>query len=109
MEIGRWILPRHNENILSIVDYIPQETLFWRRSMWEKIGGKVDESFAFAMDWELLIRFKDAGARFAHIPKFLGGFRIHEQQKTSAKIDYLEKLKWINSSKNTGEYLQTIK
>jgi glycosyltransferase involved in cell wall biosynthesis len=92
MEIGRWILPGHNENILSIVDYIPQETLFWRRSMWEKIGGKVDESFAFAMDWELLIRFKDAGARFAHIPKFLGGFRIHEQQKTSAKIDYLGKV-----------------
>ena len=59
--------------------------------MWEKIGGKIDESYSFAMDWELLIRFRDAGARFAHTPKFLGGFRVHEQQKTSAKINDLGK------------------
>ena len=35
-EIGRWILPGHDDKVLSIVDYIPQETLFWRRRIWGK-------------------------------------------------------------------------
>jgi len=87
MEIGRWIMPGHDSVVLSWADYIPQETLFWRRHIWDKAGGQVDESFRFAMDWDLLIRFRDAGAKFAHIPLFLGAFRVHEHQKTSANIN----------------------
>jgi len=87
MEIGRWILPGHDSDVLSWVDYIPQETMFWRRSLWNKVGGKIDESFKFAMDWDLLLRFREADANVAHIPRFLGAFRIHEQQKTSAVIN----------------------
>lgn len=87
MEIGRWILPGHDGDVLSWVDYIPQETMFWRRRIWDKVGGQIDESFRFAMDWDLLVRFREAGAKFAHIPHFLGAFRIHEQQKTSAVIN----------------------
>ena len=86
MEIGRWILPGHDEEVLCWADYVPQETLFWRRSVWERAGGKIDESFEFAIDWDLLVRFRDAGARFAHIPRFLGAFRIHALQKTSAAM-----------------------
>lgn len=87
MEIGRWIMPGHDSDILSWVDYVPQETLFWRRSIWDKVGGHIDESFKFAMDWDLLVRFRDAGAKFAHIPRFLGAFRVHEHQKTSAAMN----------------------
>ncbi|WP_438978914.1 glycosyltransferase [Polynucleobacter sp.] len=87
MEIGRWILPGHDGKVLSWADYVPQETMFWRRRIWEKVGGKVDESFRFAMDWDLLIRFRDAGAKFAHIPLFLGAFRVHDRQKTSGLIN----------------------
>lgn len=87
MEIGRWILPGHDSDVLSWVDYVPQETLFWRRRIWEKVGGRIDESFRFAMDWDLLVRFRDAGAKFGHIPQFFGAFRIHEQQKTSAAMN----------------------
>jgi glycosyltransferase involved in cell wall biosynthesis len=86
-EIGRWIMPGHDGNVLSWVDYIPQETLFWRRRLWDKVGGHIDESFCFAMDWDLLVRFRDAGAKFAHIPQFLGAFRVHSEQKTSAAIN----------------------
>lgn len=39
------------------------------------------------MDWDLLVRFRDVGAKFGHIPQFLGAFRIHEHQKTSAAIN----------------------
>jgi hypothetical protein len=86
-EIGRWVLPPHNDEILSWADYVPQETLFWRRRIWEKIGGQIDEDFQFAMDWDLLLRLRDAGARFARVPRFLAAFRVHTQQKTSAKIE----------------------
>ena len=82
-EIGRWILPAHNNDILSWVDFVPQETLFWRRALWEKIGGQIDENFRFAMDWDLLLRFRKAGARMVRLPRLLGGFRIHDAQKTS--------------------------
>lgn len=85
-QIGRWMMPVHDDRILSWADYIPQETLFWRRRIWEKAGGQVDESFKFAMDWDLLVRFRDAGARFARLPRFLGGFRIHPHQKSTAAI-----------------------
>lgn len=83
MEVGRWVLPSHDNDILSWVDYIPQETLFWRRGIWEASGGRIDESFRYAMDWDLLVRFREAGATFARIPRFLGAFRLHEAQKTS--------------------------
>jgi GT2 family glycosyltransferase len=87
MEIGRWVMPGHDSEVLSWVDYVPQETLFWRRNIWERAGGRIDETFRFAMDWDLLVRFREAGANFAHIPRFLGAFRIHEKQKTSAEIN----------------------
>jgi len=84
--IGRWVLPGHDDKVLPWADYVPQETLFWRRSIWDKVGG-IDESFKFAMDWDLLLRFRAAGARFAHRPVYLGAFRIHAKQKTSAAIN----------------------
>jgi GT2 family glycosyltransferase len=63
-------------------DFVPQETLFWRRSLWERVGGAIDESFRFAMDWDLLLRFQAVGARIVRVPRFLGGFRVHAAQKT---------------------------
>lgn len=86
-EIGRWVLPPHNDAVLSWADYVPQETLFWRRGIWERVGGAVDESFQFALDWDLLLRFRDAGARMVRLPRFLGAFRHHEQQKTAARLE----------------------
>jgi len=86
MEIGRWVLPPHDGEVLSWADFIPQETLFWRRRAWDRIGGSLDESFRFAMDWDLLLRFRDSGAKFTRLPRFLAAFRVHPQQKTTAEI-----------------------
>ena len=55
-EIGRWILPSHHEAALIWNDYVPQETLFWRRRIWDKVGGHIGEDLHFCMDWDLLIR-----------------------------------------------------
>lgn len=88
-EIGRWILPRHDGEVNYYADFIPQETLFWRRSIWEKAGGSLDEKFNFALDWDLLLRFQQAGANIVRAPRFLAAFRVHPQQKTSAQISTL--------------------
>lgn len=86
-QIGAWILPRHDDRALTLADYVPQETLFWRRSIWEAAGGQVDPSFRFALDWDLLLRFRDAGARIVRVPRFLGAFRVHHDQKTNVIED----------------------
>lgn len=84
-EIGRWILPRYRAKYLPYFDFVPQETLFWRRSAYEKCGG-IDSSFHFALDWDLLLRFRSSGARIVRLPYFMGCFRVHDEQKTTAQI-----------------------
>jgi glycosyltransferase involved in cell wall biosynthesis len=84
-EIGRWFLPPHDPAVLRLNDFVPQETLFWRRRIWDKVGG-IDPSLKFAMDWDLLLRFQNAGAKIVRVPYFLGCFRIHSAQKTSAQM-----------------------
>ncbi len=85
-QVGRWVLPRHDGEALLWVDYVPQETLFWRRSIWNKIGARLDEAFQFAFDWDLLLRFQKAGARIVRLPRFLGAFRVHDAQKSTADM-----------------------
>jgi glycosyltransferase involved in cell wall biosynthesis len=82
--IGSWITPQHDDRALTLADFVPQETLFWRRRIWDAVGGRVDPSFQYALDWDLLLRFRDAGARMVRLPRFLGAFRVHDQQKTTA-------------------------
>lgn len=83
-EIGRWVLPRHDDRTIMFADFIPQETMFWRRRAWEAVGGSIDESFRFAMDWDLILRFRAAGLTFRRLPRFLGGFRVWNDQKSIA-------------------------
>jgi len=86
-EIGRWLMPRHDDQVIYWADYVPQETLFWRRRIWEKSGGRIDESYNFALDWDLLLRFQQSGAVIHRVPRFLAAFRVHGAQKTSAHIN----------------------
>ncbi len=84
-EVGRWIMPRHDPASIEWIDYVPQETLFWRKRAWDLVGG-IDPTFQFALDWDLLARFHAASCRVVRLPYFLGCFRIHPEQKTSHAI-----------------------
>jgi glycosyltransferase involved in cell wall biosynthesis len=86
MAIGRWILPPHTSLAYAWADFVPQETMFWRRSIWDQAGGYLDESFRFAMDWDLISRFSSIGARFYRLPRYLAAFRVHAKQKTSLQM-----------------------
>ena len=90
-EVGRWVMPPHQDEALRWADFIPQESLFWRRRAWDRVGSAVDESFDFAIDWDLLLRFRKSGAHFVRVPQFLAAFRVHPQQKTSAQISAVGK------------------
>ena len=45
-EAGRWIVPRHDVQAIRHFDYVPQETLFWRQSLYAAVGG-MNQSFRF--------------------------------------------------------------
>jgi GT2 family glycosyltransferase len=86
-QIGSQIMPPHDDEELTVLDFVPQETLFWRRTAWEAAGGQIDASLRFALDWDLLLRFRDSGAKMVRVPRLLGAFRVHEEQKTSTWFD----------------------
>lgn len=84
-EVGRWVMPPHDPATLEWIDYVPQETLFWRKKAWDLVGG-IDPTFQFALDWDLLARFQQANCRIVRVPYFLGAFRVHHEQKTTQVI-----------------------
>jgi len=86
LEIGRWILPYHSSGVLPWNDFVPQETLYWTRKAWDLIGGRLDENFHFAMDWDFLLRLSAKQINIQHLPAFLGLFRVHHQQKTTSQM-----------------------
>ncbi len=70
-------------NIFDILagDYrgIQQESVFWRRSLWERAGGRLDQTLTYAADLDLWLRFF-RHARLYQVDTLLGGFRVHEDR-----------------------------
>jgi len=65
--------------------WIQQESTLWRRSLWERAGGHVDEELV-ACDFELWARFF-RHARLFHTPGSIGAFRFQPAQKTRNVMD----------------------
>ena len=59
-----------------------QPEVFWTRELWERCGGRVEDRFRYAMDYELWLRFASKGARVVRVPDQLAIFRVHDAQKT---------------------------
>lgn len=62
-------------------DSIQQESTFWRRSLWEKAGGKLDTQWKLAGDYDLWARFFQH-ARLYALPAPLSCFRLHGDQRS---------------------------
>jgi hypothetical protein len=76
-EVGRSVVPPQAERFLVWTDCLPREAVFWRRSIWQRAGGNLDEGLQAAATWDLLLRFQQLGARFAYLPRFLAATRTH--------------------------------
>lgn len=62
--------------------FIQQDCTFWRRSLWEKAGGRFDDTLDLAADFELWCRFFDHAELFA-VAAPLAAYRVHPAQKTA--------------------------
>jgi glycosyltransferase involved in cell wall biosynthesis len=68
--------------LVNVSDYILQQTVFWRRSVFDTIGF-FDLDLHYGLDWEILMR---TGKRYVmgYIPQFMGCLREYPEAKTSA-------------------------
>ena len=78
--IGRYRTEDFDFNKLAWFNFICQPSTFFRRDVFEIVGG-LDESLHFAMDYDLWVRI---GKRFPcrYLPRFLATYRLHESSKT---------------------------
>jgi glycosyltransferase involved in cell wall biosynthesis len=83
-DIGLWTMPPHTRDALRWIDLVPQETAFWRRDLWRRVGG-LDQGLEIAFDWDFFRRAEAAGARIARLPRFLAAMRQHRGQTTRAR------------------------
>jgi glycosyltransferase involved in cell wall biosynthesis len=60
-------------------NYIPQPSMFWRRSLYEQVGG-LDPKFNLAMDADLWIRFSDV-TEIHHVRRVWSRMRSYPAQK----------------------------
>ena len=62
--------------------WIQQESTFWRRSLWERAGGRINKSLRLAGDFDLWARFfAEAEPHAIEVP--LAAFRRHAGQRTA--------------------------
>lgn len=68
--------------LVNVSDYILQQTVFWRRSVFDTIGF-FELDLHYGLDWEILMR---TGKRYfmGYIPQFMGCLREYPEAKTSA-------------------------
>ncbi len=64
--------------------HLQQESTFWRRSLWERAGGRIDPDFPLAGDFALWAQFARHAEPFG-LAAPLGGFRLHDMQKTASR------------------------
>ncbi len=68
-------------------EWIQQESVFWRRSLWTKSGSKVDSNMKYAADLELWLRFFRSEKLYV-TQALLGGFRQRSEGQLS--MDFLD-------------------
>lgn len=71
-----------DEGVLNRACYLPQECCFWTKQIFDQAGSSVNESYQFAMDYELWLRFLKNGAKFAAVDHVYGYFRWYDGQKS---------------------------
>jgi hypothetical protein len=68
--------------------WLQQESIFWRRSLWDRTGGQIDETMTLAIDTELWTRFFDTADLF-HVECVLGGWRQWGGNRSITQTDRL--------------------
>jgi glycosyltransferase involved in cell wall biosynthesis len=84
--------------------HIQQESTFWRRSLWEKAGGKLDESFRAEGDFELWVRFF-RHAQLYPVDALIGSYRFHDDALSHGNISRYDQ----NCAEIVARELETVR
>lgn len=89
-------LPLHDlldlDNCWNVGQFFYQPEVFFTRKLWDRAGGHVQESAYYSMDYEMWLRFADAGAQLHVIGRPLAIFRVHPEQKTAVPERFQKEL-----------------
>jgi glycosyltransferase involved in cell wall biosynthesis len=75
------------DNCWNMGQFFYQPEVMFKRDLWLRAGGRVDERLFFSMDYELWLRFAKAGARIHVIGRPVARFRFHAEQKNECQED----------------------
>lgn len=70
--------PRFLRHAMTVL----QPSVFFRKALYDRVGG-LDLSLDYAMDWDLFLKFLEAGARFRRLDACLSQLRCHDRTKTN--------------------------
>lgn len=107
-EAGRIIFRSHGgmrslKNMMLFGGWTPlQDACYWRRSLYNKVGG-IDPAYRYAADFELFLKFamQDEGK---YVPAAFSAFRRHEGQKSRSGVAQYEQEKKIATCKHAQQY-----
>ena len=66
--------------LLGNYAWVQQESVFWRRSLWDRAGARINENFRLMVDGELWSQFFASDALYA-VDCILSGYRIHSNNR----------------------------
>ncbi len=76
-----WPITPTKERLLHVGFYVGQPACFWRRLLYDRVGG-IDPSFNFAMDGDLFLRILSC-SKSVSTTRLLACFRSHPDSKSS--------------------------
>ena len=83
LPIPRWSQGRF---LAGANKYVQQESTFWRRSLWERAGGRLSTEHRAEGDFELWVRFF-RHARLYSVNALVGGYRLHDHALSSSNME----------------------
>ena len=88
MAIGVFAVPRWSRQryLAGANRHIQQESTFWRRSLWERAGASLSESYKDVGDVDLWVRFF-RHARLYPIDALIGGWRQHPDSISHSDLE----------------------
>jgi O-antigen biosynthesis protein len=88
MTIGVFAVPRWSRQryLAGANRHIQQESTFWRRSLWERAGASLSESYKDVGDVDLWVRFF-RHARLYPIDALIGGWREHPDSISHSDLE----------------------
>jgi glycosyltransferase involved in cell wall biosynthesis len=84
--VGAQVHPQPTRETLLLRPRLAQETVYWRRSVLERVG-PLDESLHLCLDRDYWLRMAEAGVVPRLLRRFLAAYRVHGAQKGATRRD----------------------